>query len=92
MSKNSRRNSDANLFSQISGLTREFLPAPSRIPEKKWQEILENEHIDHIIGSIREEIVQSAADAIYEGYLRNAVYGFVTDCAYEAWMRAFQVI
>ncbi|XP_018317909.1 uncharacterized protein [Mycetomoellerius zeteki] len=39
---------------------------------------------------IREEIVRSAADAICEDYFRKAVYGFVVNCSYEAWMRAFQ--
>ena len=70
----------------------EFLPPPSRIPISKWQEIIEDEHVSHVVGFIREEIVRSAADAIYENYFRKAVYGFVVNCAYEAWMRAFQVI
>ncbi|CAL1684680.1 unnamed protein product [Lasius platythorax] len=92
MPKNSRRNSDVNSLpvSRVSGIAREFSPPPSRIPRAKWQEILEDERVSHIVGSIREEIIRSAEDAIREGYLRRAVYGFVVNCAHEAWMRAFQ--
>lgn len=92
MPKNSRRNSDANSLSvsHVSRIPREFSPPPSRIPRVKWQEILEDEHVSHIVGSIREEIIRSAEDAIYEGYLRKTVYAFVVNCAHEAWMHAFQ--
>lgn len=88
MPKNSRRNNDD---SHVSGISREFSPPPSRIPRAKWQDILKDEHISHIVGSIREEIIQSTENAIHEGYLRKTMYGFVVNCAYEAWMRAFQV-
>ncbi|XP_011708158.1 PREDICTED: uncharacterized protein LOC105462925 [Wasmannia auropunctata] len=94
MPRNSRRNNESTnslpasrIASEIAG---EFLPPPSRIPIAKWQKILEDEHASHVVGFIREEIVRSAADAICENYFRKAVYGFVVNCAYEAWMRAFQ--
>lgn len=95
MPRNSRRNNESMnslAVSYVSEIAGEFSPPPSRIPMAKWQEILEDEHASHIVGSIREEIIRSAADAICEGYFRRAVYGFVVNCAYEAWMRAFQVI
>lgn len=93
MRKNTRRSSDINSLpaSRVSRIAGEFSPPPSRIPRTKWQEILEDECVSHIVGFIREEIVRLAENAIREGYLRRAVYGFVVDCAYEAWMRAFQV-
>ncbi|XP_018370709.1 PREDICTED: uncharacterized protein LOC108766123 [Trachymyrmex cornetzi] len=93
MPKNSRRNNESTNSLPIlrtSEIPEEFLPPPSRIPIAKWQEIMEDEHVSHIVGFIREEIVRSAADAICEDYFRKAVYGFVVNCAYEAWMRAFQ--
>lgn len=94
MRKISRRNNDASSLSishVYAGRPGEFSPPPSRIPSMKWQEIIEDECVSHIIGSIREEIIRSAEDAIREGYLRRKVYGFVVNCAHEAWMRAFQV-
>ncbi|XP_050460026.1 uncharacterized protein LOC126855950 [Cataglyphis hispanica] len=93
MPKIPRRNNDASSLSSshvYAGSRGEFSPPPSRIPWMKWQEIIEDECVSHIIGSIREEIIRSAEDAIYEGYLRRKVYGFVVNCAHEAWMRAFQ--
>lgn len=72
-------------------LKQKFSLPPSQISEVKWQEILEEEYISYIIGSIREEIIRSAADAICKGYLQRAVYSFVSNCVREAWMRAFQV-
>ncbi|XP_018340978.1 PREDICTED: uncharacterized protein LOC108747755 [Trachymyrmex septentrionalis] len=93
MSRNSRRTNESTNSLPIlrtSEIPEEFLPPPSRIPIAKWQEIMEDEHVSHIVGFIREEIVRSAADAICEDYLRKAVYGFVVNCAYEAWMGAFQ--
>lgn len=92
MPRNSRRNNESTHSSRVSRVAEEFSPPPSRIPMAKWQEILENEQASHVAGFIREEIVRSAADAICEGHLRRAVYGFVVDCAYEAWTRAFRVI
>jgi DNA topoisomerase VI subunit B len=70
----------------------ESLPPPSRIPLEKWQEILEEEYDRHVIGSIREEIVQSAVDTLYNSYLQRTVYGFVINRVREDWMRIFQVI
>ncbi|KAM0733000.1 hypothetical protein ACS0PU_012549 [Formica fusca] len=93
MPKILRRNNDANSLSVShvsAGSPGEFLPPPSRIPRMKWQEIIEEERISHIVGSIREEIVRSAEEAIREGYLRRRIYGFVVNCAHEAWMRVFQ--
>lgn len=92
MPRNSRRNNKSTNSLRTSEIAEEFLPPPSRIPIAKWQEIMEDEHVSHIVGFIREEIVRSAADAICEDYFRKAVYGFVVNCSYEAWMRAFQVI
>lgn len=92
MQRNTRRNNESLHVSRVSEVAEEFSPPPSQIPMAKWQEILENEHASHVVGFIREEIVRSAADAICEGYLRKAVYGFVVNCAYEAWMHAFRVI
>lgn len=92
MPRNSRRNNESTNSLRVPEVAEEFSPPPSRIPMAKWQEILGQEQASHVAGFIREEIVRSAADAICEGHLRRAAYGFVVDCAYEAWMRAFRVI
>lgn len=95
MRKNSRRNNESASslrVSRVPEVAEELSPPPSRIPMAKWQEILEDEEASHVAGFMREKIVRSAADVICEAHLRRAAYGFVVDCAYEAWMRAFRVI
>lgn len=81
-----------NSLSVSHGTEVEFLLPPSRIVGTKWQEILDEDNISHIIGSIRNEIVRSAEDMIYEGYLQGMVYSFIIRCACKAWTSAFQVI
>lgn len=92
MQKDPRHNDNSSFMYNDFEIADESLHSPSRIPLEKWQEILEEERDSHVIGSIREEIVQSAVDAIYEGYLRKVVYGFVISRQYENWIDALQVI
>lgn len=99
-SHNNNNNNNANLsVSNLSSSTYHVLDIadesphpPSRIPLEKWQEILEEERDSHVIGWIREEIVRSAVDAIYDGHLRKAVYGFIVNRVRDDWTRMFQVI
>lgn len=93
----SRRNNDnANSWSAISRdyseIEKEFLLPSARVSDTKLQEIPKEDNVSLIVDYVREEILQSVGDTIYEGYLRKAVYSFVTKCAYEAWMCAFRVI
>ena len=67
-------------------------PTPSKISDKKWQKIIEEEDVDYLINSIRAEIVQSAIDEIYKRYLERTSYAFVARCAYLAWVQCFEVI
>jgi len=94
MQKDPRYNNNANSWFtyHVLGNVDESLPPPYRIPVEKWQEILEEEYDRHIIGSIREEIIQSAVNILYEGYLQRTVYGFVINRVREDWIRIFQVI
>ena len=66
-------------------------PIPSKIPSKKWLEIVQDEKIDDLINSVRAEIVQSAINEIYRRYIEKTSYSFMVHCAHLAWLRCFDV-
>lgn len=62
---------------------------PDQFPELKWQEFARKEQVVHTIVSICEEIVDVAANEIYEHYLRRKSFEFINRCLRTIWLRVF---
>lgn len=62
---------------------------PSKFPETNWQEFVREERTEHLIVSIRNEIIEIAANEIGQHHRKRRSFQFTSQCLQTLWLHLF---
>lgn len=66
-----------------------FRHVPCGIPDSKWQELVWEQYIEHLIAFVREEIVNITATMIDKRRMETKAFEFISQCLRVIWIRLF---